>query len=70
MNWTTDHPSKEGWYWLHLDNEEKQIVIVYVLSAERMVSVGTETEGQPSLQKGVWFGPLEPPPFEERESQP
>ena len=70
MNWTTECPKKEGWYWLHLDNEEKQIVIVYVLSAERMVSVGTETEGQPSLQKGVWFGPLEPPPFEERESQP
>ena len=70
MNWTTDHPTKEGWYWLQLDNEEKQIVIVYVLSAERMVSVGTETESRPSLQKGVWFGPLEPTPFEERESQP
>jgi hypothetical protein len=70
MNWTTDHPTQEGWYWLHLDNEKKQIVIVYVLSADRMVSVGTETEGQPSLQKGVWYGPLEPPAFKERESQP
>jgi hypothetical protein len=70
MNWTTEHPTKEGWYCLHLDNQEKQILIVYVIDAERMVATGSETEGNPSLQKGAWFGPLEPPPFEERESQP
>jgi hypothetical protein len=70
MNWTTEHPTKEGWYWLHLDNEEKQILIVYVIDMERMVAVGTEIESKPSLQKGTWFGPLEAPPFEERESQP
>jgi hypothetical protein len=70
MIWTTEHPTKEGWYWLSLDNEGRQVVIVYVIDAERMVGVGTESEGKPSLQKGTWFGPLEPPPFEERESQP
>jgi hypothetical protein len=70
MNWTTDQPTKEGWYWLHLDNMQEQILIVYVINAERMVSVGTETESKPSLQKGLWYGPLEPPACEERESQP
>jgi hypothetical protein len=65
----TEHPTREGWYWLRLDDGE-QIVIVYVIDAEHMVASGSETEGNPSLQKGVWFGPLEPPPFEERESQP
>ena len=70
MNWTTDSPIREGWYWLRLDNETKQVVIVYVIDADRMVGIGTEAEGQPSLQKGTWYGPLEPPQFEERESQP
>jgi hypothetical protein len=53
-----------------MDTGDKRTVIVYVISADRMSSAGTETEGRPSLQKGVWFGPLEPPAFEERESQP
>lgn len=70
MNWTMDSPTQEGWYWLRLDNEAKQIVIVYVIDADRMVGIGMETEGKPSLQKGTWYGPLEPPPLEERESQP
>ena len=43
---------------------------MYVIDADRMVGIGAETEGQPSLQKGTWYGPLEPPQFEERESQP
>ena len=68
MNWTADSPIREGWYWLRLDNETKQVVIVYVIDADRMVGIGTETEGQPSLQKGTWYGPLEPPQFEERVS--
>lgn len=35
-----------------------------------MVSVGIEQESNPAYQKGWWFGPLEPPAFEKRESQP
>jgi hypothetical protein len=70
MNWTTEHPVKEGWYWFRMDNEENRTVIVYVISADRMVAVGSDTEGNPALQKGAWYGPLEPPAFEERESQP
>jgi hypothetical protein len=70
MNWTLDTPTKEGWYWFRMDNEEKRMVIVYVISADRMVAVGSDTEGNPALQKGAWYGPLEPPQYEERESQP
>jgi hypothetical protein len=70
MNWTLDKPTKEGWYWFRMDTGEKRMVIVYVISADRMVAVGDENEGHPALQKGAWYGPLEPPAFEERESQP
>ena len=70
MNWTQDKPTKEGWYWFRMENEEKRVVIVYVITPDRMVAIGTETEGNPAVQKGAWFGPLTPPPFEERESQP
>lgn len=44
MNWTTDHPTKEGWYWFQMENKEKRTVIVYVISADRMVAVGSEGE--------------------------
>ena len=70
MNWTTEYPVKEGWYWFRMDNEEKRTVIVYVISADRMVAIGTEHEGNPSHQKGSWFGPLEPPLFREFGSEP
>ena len=70
INWTTDKPTQEGWYWFRIDNEGKRTVIVYVISTDRMVAIGTENEGNPALQKGAWFGLLEPPQFEERESQP
>lgn len=69
MNWTTEYPITEGWYWFRIDNEEKRTVIVYVIDAQRMVAVGTEQEGNPSHQKGAWFGPLESPPFEETKPQ-
>ena len=70
MNWTTDAPTQQGWYWFRTGDEEKHTVIVYVISAEHMVAIGTEHETNPAYQKGSWFGPIAPPPFEERESQP
>lgn len=70
MPWTPQHPTQEGWYWFRMDSEEKRMVIVYVISADRMVAVGSDTEGNPALQKGAWYGPLEAPEYEERESQP
>jgi hypothetical protein len=69
MNWTQNKPTQEGWYWFRMDNEEKRTVIVYVISADRMVAVGSEREGNPALQKGSWLGPLEPPRFEETKFQ-
>ena len=69
MNWTQDKPTQEGWYWFRMDNEEKRTVIVYVIDAERMVAAGSEGEGNPALQKGAWYGPLEPPPFVETKHQ-
>jgi hypothetical protein len=65
MNWTTDTPTLEGWYWFRMDTGDKRTVMVYVISADRMVAVGDERGGNPAAQKGFWFGPVEPPPFEE-----
>jgi hypothetical protein len=70
MNWTTDAPTQEGWYWFRMDTGDKRTVMVYVVSPDRMLAVGDERGGHPAAQKGSWFGPVEPPPFEERESQP
>ncbi len=70
MNWTQDKPTQEGWYWFRMDTGDKRTVIVYVLSPDRMVAIGDEHEGSPAIQIGFWFGPLESPPFEEREPQP
>jgi hypothetical protein len=70
MRWTNESPTEEGWYWFQMGNVDKRMVIVYVISENHMVAVGTEQEGNPSFQKGSWFGPLEPPPYEECESQP
>ena len=69
MNWTQDKPSQEGWFWFRADTKDNRTVIVYVISDERMIAIGDEREGNPAFQKGSWFGPLETPPFEERESQ-
>ncbi len=65
MIWTTEYPVKERWYWFQMDNEEKRMVIVYVISADRMVAIGHEHESNPAGHKGYWFGPLDSPPFEE-----
>jgi hypothetical protein len=70
MTWTTDPPTQEGWYWFHMDTGDKRTVMVYVVSPDRMLAVGDERGGHPAAQKGSWFGPIEPPPFQERESQP
>ena len=69
-DWGTEPPTKAGWYWFRMDNEENRTVIVYVISADRMVAIGTETEGNPTHHKGSWLGPLEPPPFEKHGSEP
>ncbi len=70
MNWTRESPTKKGWYWLRQDKEETHLFIVYVIDAERMVAAGSETEINPAQEVGEWYGPLEPPPTEERGSQP
>ncbi len=70
MTWTRDCPTEDACYWRHLYKEDSQSVVVYVVNAPKMIAVGTETEISPRLQLGEWFGPLEPPTLEERESQP
>jgi hypothetical protein len=52
-----EHRPREGWYGLYLDNEEKQILIVYTINRERVVSVGTEPKAGHHSKKGIWSAP-------------
>lgn len=44
--------------------------IAYVINAERMVALDSDSEHNPGGESSSWYGALESPPIEERESQP
>ena len=78
MNWSTEKPTRPGWYWfrepgLNLDKAMPAWVyqtghIFYV----KLCGVHEEFEEKRLNDlKGEWAGPISPPPvFEERESNP
>jgi hypothetical protein len=58
MNWTEDKPTKEGWYWFRMDNEEKRIVIVYVITPDRMVAIGDDMKVTQHFRRVPGMGQL------------
>ena len=48
----------------------KQRSIVHVINAERMVALDSDSEHNPGGESSIWYGALESPLIEERESQP
>jgi hypothetical protein len=56
MTWTTEKPTKAGWYWYHCDGQDDKIV-VYV-DKNMVVEQGA---WHVSEITGQWCGPLEPP---------
>jgi hypothetical protein len=75
MKWTLQKPTTEGWYWFREKNMEPEVVHLCLSRDDVMLEVQPVfAQGTPPIHvstcDGEWFGPLEPPPFEERESQP
>lgn len=57
LAWTTDPPTKHGWYWWRGNDESGKILI-------RVVGVNADlycTNGFANEMGGEWAGPLEPP---------
>ena len=70
MNWTTDPPTEEGWYWFHMDTGDQRPVIVYVISADRMVAIGTERVDNPAPPERHLVWAQRTAAFRGTESQP
>ena len=48
----------------------KQRSIAYVINAERMVALDSDSKHNPGGESSIWYGALESPPIEDRELQP
>jgi hypothetical protein len=75
MKWTLQKPTTEGWYWFREKNMEPEVVHLCLSRDDAMLEVQSvfgqgNAPIQVSAWDGEWFGPLEAPPSEERESQP
>lgn len=65
MTWTTDMPTKPGWYWWRRSDEEHAALISNAKVIE-VFEYGVDntlysTYGFVSQLDGEWAGPLEPP---------
>lgn len=69
MNWTTEFPTEEGWYWLLRDNEGTIILETYRDKGElccwNINNEGYETQTLREYQKThlvtYWAGPIPEP---------
>jgi hypothetical protein len=75
MTWTTEKPSKPGWYWYRSPTDRVQIIELVEWNNElRAVGVSPdmhlhlETHRMPHASDAEWAGPLPPP--EEKHSGP
>ena len=64
MKWTSEKPTKPGWYWwrnLHYSEENTQrIVELRIYDGE--IAIGNSTlRGFTRFETGQWAGPLVPP---------
>ncbi len=69
MNWTTEIPQKNGWYWTRYIDDHKSITILeYEFTEDRfkVYNDARETEEE-VLHSNIppnyveWYGPIEPP---------
>ena len=56
MSWTTEKPSKPGWYWYRESKGEPEILSLYKDDGQLLIS-GIGLQEFPV----EWAGPLEPP---------
>lgn len=61
MNWTTEWPTKAGWYWMK-DSEVDAPEIVYYYTSRGVVdSFGQCVIGDTGVGSFEFYGPIEPP---------
>lgn len=62
--WTTDKPTKEGWYWYRENGQAAVIVQCYSIDpieGPMLWEFGLEQDFHGVNSPGEWFGPLEIP---------
>ena len=65
MDWTTETPTQEGWYWVVNGNKEIEIVEVYKLD-NRLYAWTVTSERDFDLNEFImWLGPIPPPEMPE-----
>lgn len=69
MNWTTETPAVEGYYWIRDDENDTRPDIVKIeefAGAMMSYAFGSEVSEPIEYHLGaLWYGPIEPPAFEE-----
>jgi len=57
LTWTTDKPTKPGWYWYrpYRDGQHVEVCRVYEIEIDYWTTIIPPQTG------GEWAGPLEPP---------
>lgn len=62
LAWTTEKPTKPGFYWYRLNDHDDSPVIVSVGPDTDMVGPWPDgSDSRLSKENGEWAGPLEPP---------
>lgn len=62
MTWTTDKPTRPGWYWWRYDATSPTPAIYHVeLDHKALITRGWMNSALPLVDDGEWAGPLEPP---------
>jgi len=60
LKWTTDRPTKPGWYWFRCPNIMRPPEIVEVFSTGEQWHIDGVRNNVANLD-GQWYGPLEVP---------
>jgi hypothetical protein len=62
MNWTTDKPTKPGWYWYRTSEEDKTLYMVNVRELGGHINaIWSDGRSERVIDMpGEWQGPLEP----------
>ncbi len=66
MNWTSEKPSKPGWYWYRATDQGEPSIERVVVDRRHgrtcmVLEDGPEGLEEVALYGGEWFGPLEVP---------
>ena len=62
MNWTTDKPTKPGWYWWRQDRVAKMCRVWEWWDKKELYVRFEGADSEPVIALGgEWAGPLEPP---------